>query len=122
MSLKWNKNKPDTKDVCTVVSTETKWNYEIEYAEGETDLDVTLCYDVALPDTGIVTSVKIECKEWFAPCCSVGSGAELFDFIGDAIDEFYSEEADKGCRDNLTNAIYSTIEKFCAKNEIDLPV
>ena len=113
MSLKWSKNDASTEDICTIVESETTFNYNIFYLEGETDLDITLCYNVIIGGDSYITKVKIECDEWNSK-----HTIDLPNFIGGCIDKFYGEESTTDERDKLSEEIYSVIEKFCEEMDI----
>ncbi len=119
MSLKWHKNEPDTQDLCTIVETETTWNFDTFYLEGKTDTEVAIYYNVIIGGDSYITKVEIEDRKYFVNKNS--DDIDLFDFISNVIDRFYSEESSKDDRDGFANTIYTVIENFCNENNIILP-
>ena len=88
MSLKWYKNDASTEDICTIVESETTFNFDVFYAEGETDLDIILCYNMIIGGDSYLTKVEIECDEW-----DTTNPLDLYNFIGGCLDKFYGEES-----------------------------
>ena len=113
MSLKWYKNDESTEDICTIVESETTFNFDVFYAEGETDLDIILCYNMIIGGDSYLTKIKIECDEWDAT-----NPLDLYNFIGGCLDKFYGEESTTDERGKFNEEIYSIVKEFCNENDI----